>query len=47
MSLVDRFRRQPNRDRPAGQAPKPRQLRLAGQILPDDIFPSSSSTEQQ
>lgn len=46
MSFTDRFRRQPNRN-PAGQAPKPRQLRLAGQILPDDIFPSSSSTEQQ
>lgn len=49
MSLMDRFRRQPaNRSsQPAtGQARKPKRLRLAGQILPDDIFPSSTTNEQ-
>jgi hypothetical protein len=45
MSLIDRFRRQPttpqDNDRPA-QAPKPKRLRLEGQIRSDDIFPSST-----
>lgn len=45
MSFTDRFRRQPNR-KPAGQAPKPKRLRLAGRICPDDIFPSSTTNEQ-
>jgi hypothetical protein len=56
MSLIDRFRRQasspqadtaPNNDRPAqAPKPKPKTLRLAGQIRQDDIFPSSTDPQQ-
>lgn len=49
MSLMDRFRR-PSANRSnqpaAEQAPKPKRLRLEGQILPDDIFPASTTNEQ-
>jgi hypothetical protein len=45
MSLIDRFRQQAttprNNDRPA-RTPKPKRLRLEGQILRDDIFRAST-----
>lgn len=52
MSLADRFRRQPA-NRTSAQpdveqrAPKPKTLRLAGQIRQDHIFPTDTDTEQQ
>lgn len=48
MSLIDRFRRQPDArdEKPAQRAPEPKQLRLAGQIRRDDIFPASTDDEQ-
>jgi hypothetical protein len=50
VSAVDRFRRRNVQTAPETRverpAPKPKTLRLAGQILRDDIFPSTTDTEQ-
>jgi hypothetical protein len=48
MSLIDRFRRQPDNDgsdKPE-RVPEPKDLRLRGQIRQDDIFPTRTDDEQ-
>jgi hypothetical protein len=50
VSAVDRFRRRNVQTAPETRAehprPKPKTLRLAGQIRQDDIFPSTTDTEK-